>query len=280
MKDLIQLIWKYKYRDGTISKYYTIFLVDKLVGDSSKYINGFNSLASDAIPEEIRHLNLTSSHSMNGQYDERLLYFTPVKESDIELPKLEFEDPDGIPSIYKNNTTKESYSTKPRKAIQIITEMFSGYVIDLDIVEESLELDPTEKDEVYLDTFRLFSVGESTITLNSEYQFSKETIWKYRTPAILQLISLSNSTNNYANALVQLDRFSYVIPNIISDTEQISTVRSFHETSNKKISVNSNTQIIDGMITGRNNESVFSEQLFYNSRGTRLDIYDYREYDN
>lgn len=280
MNDIIELIWIHEYVSGVKAKYYTLFEVDYLANDVSDYINGFRSIASDPLPKEVEHLRMDTDNSATGQYDNRLLYYTPIHSNWISDSSVDFSDPEGVPNIYQNNDPVGDQSPKKfRRALQVLANDFSGYIIPLDKVEASLDTDPAEKPEVRLHMFRQYRKTDSGYTLRSEYEFTNtECIWKYTVEGILQLVSTTNAMNSYANALVALDKYSGLIPNKAFNEASISTVKSFHEFLNDIIDVTTDSQIIQGRVTGKFNQTIFSSDLTYAGRNLRLGMYDYKDF--
>lgn len=282
MNDIIELIWIHEYASGGIAKYYTLYEVDYLANDVSDHINGFRSIASDPVPEEVQHLHMDTDNSSNGQYDNRILYYTPIHSAWVKPYETDFVDPDGITNIYQNNDPEgDQAPKKSRRALQVLANTFSGYIIPLDRVEKSLDTNPAEKPEVILHQFRQYKHTDQGYELRSEYEFTNtKCVWRYTLAGNLQLVSTTNSSNCYADALVSLDKFSGLIPNKTYNEASISTVKSFHKFLNEVIDVTSENQIIQGRITGKYNQTIFSSDLTYAGRKLRLGIYDYRDFDS
>jgi hypothetical protein len=206
----------------------------------------------------------------NLQADNRILYFTPrVNPYVNNLSEL---DPRFVNEL--------NLSGQPQAALQILSETFSGYMIPLEASPRLIST--TGSNTLTLMGFQLYRFDEDvqSYQLRANFNFKEESRakWQVRYKGVLRLVNTSNAQDTFALSLVSLDRLAGVILNKCHNEPAISTVKTFEDLVKSIMSIDSEKQVQNGHITGRDNISTATTSLMFWNRRSLLSEYNYREF--
>lgn len=266
MNDIIILIWipEGLIYGQTTQIYKQSFAVDYLVNDCSYYINGFDSMASDPVPEEIKHLML-DTNIPNQQIDNRILYYTPTSTKHTN----------SLLSLNSNFKNDIHSSGESQAALQVFSETFSGYMIPL--TRSTITIDSKGTTKLKLAGFQLYRWDGTQYVQRTAFTFSAQAVWDIRYGGVLRLVNTQNAQDTFAVSLVSHDKLSGTLLNKVYNEPQVSTIRTFEDHVKSVLSITNEGQVQNGHITGMNNLEVASTTLTYLNHTTLLARYNYRE---
>jgi hypothetical protein len=242
--------------------------VNYLVNDCSDLIYGFESMASDPVPEEISHMSLDTEIPAN-QVDNRILYYVPRSTA---LSR-------DLTALDERFTNDLHGSGEAQAALQILSETFSGYIVPLKI--SRVAIDNLGSTILSLQGFQLYRYDELEkdykIRANIIFKAENRTTWNMKYVGVLRLVNTSNALDTFGVTLVNLDKFAGIVLNNASSEAAISTVKSFEKYMAGLFSI-SDKQYQNGHITGMNNQSVSNNTLTYFNRNSILGDYNFREF--